>query len=104
LKIVIKRAKRPIITNTRLIEYLSKVFAIRIARGLKLYLNDTQVHKPDGFDSYQYELFRLKDGTPIFGNLKNVEKPRLNNIEGYKCFRNRFDRMVFDVMKLLVIT
>jgi hypothetical protein len=81
LKIVIKRAKRPTVTDTRLIEYLSKVFAIRIARGLKLFVNNIQVHKPDEFDSRQHELFRLRDGTPIFGNLKNVEKPRLNNID-----------------------
>jgi hypothetical protein len=81
LKIVIKHAKRPILSDTRLIEYLSKVFAVRIARGLKLYVNNIQVHKPDGFDSKQYELFRLQDGTAVFGNLKHIDKPRLNNID-----------------------
>ena len=50
LKIVIKRAKRPTVTDTRL-EYLSKVFAIIIARGLKLFVNNIQVHTPDGFNS-----------------------------------------------------
>ena len=81
LKIVIRRARRPIISDSRLIEYLSKVFGIRIARGLKLYVNNIQVHKPDGFDSKQYELFKLQDGTGVFGNLTPIEKPRLNNID-----------------------
>jgi hypothetical protein len=81
LKIVIKRAKRPIMSDVRLIEYLSKVFAIRIARGLKLYVNNIEVHKPQGFDVKQYELFSLQDGTVIYGNLKPIEKPRLNNID-----------------------
>jgi hypothetical protein len=81
LKIVIKRAKRPIISDVRLIEYLSKVFAIRIARGLKLYVNNMEVHEPQGLDVEQYELFRLGDGTAVFGNLKPIEKPRLNNID-----------------------
>ena len=61
LKIVINHAKRPILSDIRIIEYISTVFAVRIARGLKLYVNNIQVHKPDGFDSKQYELFRLQD-------------------------------------------
>ncbi|MDQ6864375.1 MAG: hypothetical protein M3044_11180 [Thermoproteota archaeon] len=81
LKIVIKRAKRPMVSDTRLIEYLSKVFAIRIARGLKLYVNNILVCKPHGFDSKQYELFRLQDGTAVFGNLKHIEKPPLDKID-----------------------
>jgi len=46
----------------------------------KIFVNNIQVHKPDGFDSKQYELFKLQDGTAVFGNLTHIEKPRLNNI------------------------
>ena len=81
LKIVIKRGKRYIVSDTRLIEYLSEVFAIHLVRGLKLYLNGIQVHKPDGFDSEQFELFRGHGGAIAYGNLKHVEKPPINNIQ-----------------------
>jgi hypothetical protein len=39
------------------------------------------VHTPDGFNSREFELFRLRDGTPIFGNLTHVAKPRVNNVD-----------------------
>ena len=39
LKVVIKHAKRPIVQDNKLIEYLSKTFAIRIARGAKIFVN-----------------------------------------------------------------
>ena len=50
LKVIIKRAKKPVVQDSRLIEYLSRRFAIRIARGLKIFVNGIAVHKPDGFD------------------------------------------------------
>lgn len=81
LKIIIKRAKKPVIQDSRIIEYLSRRFAIRVARGAKISVNGIAVHKPDGFDPRQFELFKLDDGSKVFGNLKNVEKPQLNNID-----------------------
>ena len=54
---------------------------IKIARGSKIFVNGIQIHKPEGFDSSQYKLFELTNGTKVFGNLKSVEKPKPNNIE-----------------------
>src|SRR5690349_19814775 len=56
LKVIIKRAKKSIVQDSRIIEYLSRRFAIKIARGAKISVNGIDVHKPDGFDSRQYEL------------------------------------------------
>ena len=81
LKIVIKNAKRSLIQDHKLIDYISKTFAIRIARGAKIFVNGIQIHKPDGFDSSQYKLFELTNGTKVFGNLKSVEKPKFNNMD-----------------------
>ena len=81
LKIVIKNAKRSLIQDHKLIDYISKTFAIRIARGAKIFVNEIQIHKPDGFDSSQYNLFELTNGTKVLGNLKSVEKPKSNNID-----------------------
>jgi hypothetical protein len=39
LKVVIKCAKKKLITDSELMKYLSKVFAIWIARGAKIFLN-----------------------------------------------------------------
>ena len=81
LKVVIKHAKKPIVQDNRLKDYLSKTFAIRIARGAKIFVNGIQIHKPEGFDSSQYKLFELTNGTKVVGNLKSVEKPKPSNIE-----------------------
>jgi Histidine kinase-, DNA gyrase B-, and HSP90-like ATPase len=78
LKVVIKRAKQ--ISEVRLIDMLSKTFAIRLARGAKVFVNGKQVHKPEGFDSRQFKLFELKGQISVYGNLKNPEKPKTNNI------------------------
>ncbi|HEY7079168.1 MAG TPA: hypothetical protein VH500_05670, partial [Nitrososphaeraceae archaeon] len=75
LKVVIKKAKKKLISDNILTEYLSKAFAIRISRGAKIFVNNKQVMKPSGFDSREYPLFQLDDGTWIKGNLKAVEKP-----------------------------
>jgi hypothetical protein len=37
-------------------------------------------HKPEGFDSHQFKLFDLKGEISVYGNLKNPEKPKTNNI------------------------
>ena len=81
LKVVIKHAKKPIVQDNRLKDYLSKTFAIKIARGAKIFVNGIQIHKPEGFDSSQYKLFELTNGTKVVGNLKSVEKPKPGNIE-----------------------
>jgi hypothetical protein len=81
LKVIIKHAKKPIVQDGKLIEYLSKTFAIRIARGAKIFVNKIQLHKPEGFDSAQFKLFELTNGSKVFGNLNSVEKPKPNNIE-----------------------
>ena len=51
--------------------------------GLKYLLMEIQIHKPEGFDSSQFKLFELSNGTKVFGNLNSVEKPKPNNIEIY---------------------
>jgi hypothetical protein len=81
LKVVIKHAKKRLISEGELMKYLSKTFAIRIARGAKILVNGNRVTKPEGFDSREYELFQLDDGTYIKGNLRAVDKPELNNID-----------------------
>jgi hypothetical protein len=80
LKVVIKDIKKPFSTQ-KMIDKLSKWFALKIARGYKLYVDDIQVQKPDNFDSRQYPLFRLDNGCEVYGNLKAVEKPRQENID-----------------------
>jgi Histidine kinase-, DNA gyrase B-, and HSP90-like ATPase len=81
VKVVIKHAKRSIVQENKLKDYISKTFAIRIARGAKIFVNGIQIHKPDGFNSSQYKLFELTNGSKVFGNLNNVERPKPNNIE-----------------------
>ena len=80
VKVVIKQARKKLITEGELIKYLSKVFPIRIERGTKIFVNDNRVTKPEGFDS-EYPLFQLDEGTWVKGNLKVVEKPQLNNLD-----------------------
>jgi hypothetical protein len=81
VKVVIKCAKKKLTTDGELMKYLSNVFAIRIARGAKIFLNANRVTKQERFDSKEYPLFQLDDGTSIKGNLKAVERPQPNNID-----------------------
>jgi HSP90 family molecular chaperone len=78
LKVVIKNARR--ISEARLIDMISKTFAIRLSRGAKIFVNGRSVHKPEGFDSRQFKLFNLNNEIPVYGNLNHVEKPKPNNI------------------------
>ena len=80
LKVIIKHAKRSIVQDNRLKDYLSKTFAIKIARGAKIFVNGIQIHKPIEFDSSQFNLFEI-NGTKVSGNLNSVEKPKPNNID-----------------------
>lgn len=57
------------------------MYAIRIARGAKIFLNQNQILKPEGFDSKEYPLFTMSDGTVIKGNLKHADKSESNNIQ-----------------------
>ena len=79
---MIKRAKK-IIPEGRVIDYLSKIFALRIARGAKIFVNNNQLNKPEFFDSNvgKEPLFQLSGGAKIYGNLKQVEKPKTDNID-----------------------
>jgi hypothetical protein len=79
LKVVIRQVKP--YTTSKLIGYLSKTFELKIARGFKIYVDDIQAKKPETFDSKQSELFRLDDGSVVYGNLTNVDKPKANNID-----------------------
>lgn len=81
LKAIIKKAKGSLPDSKSLIEYLSKCFALRIARGAKIFVNGIKVNKPQDFDSNQFELFRMSNGISVYGNLNNVEKPKPNNVE-----------------------
>ena len=90
MKVVIKKARKEIQNERTVIDYLSKVFAIRIARGAKIFVNGTQVHKPDDFDcSDERVLFYLdspdNDGSQITvrGQLSIVNKPKVNNIQTF---------------------
>lgn len=82
LKVTIKQAKKSDTPETkRLVDYLGRVFAIRIARGAQIYVNGERVPKAENFDSHQYELFKLDNGRSVYGNLKSVSKPRTSNID-----------------------
>jgi hypothetical protein len=78
-KVVIKQAKR--LQESNVIDYLSRSFALRIARGAKIFVNGKQVFKPIDFDSRQFHLFTLANGVKVFGNLKSVENPKADNID-----------------------
>ena len=81
MKVVIRQLMKPMTTN-KLIDYLSKTFALKIARGYKIFVDNTQVKKPDTFDStHQSVLFRLDNGVEVYGNLTNVDKPKNENIQ-----------------------
>jgi hypothetical protein len=64
-------------------DYLSKIFALRIAKGAKIFVNNNQLNKPEFFDPNQGRdpLFQLSGGTKIYGNLKHVEKPKTDNVD-----------------------
>jgi hypothetical protein len=81
VKVIIKQARKKLITEGELMKYLSKVFAIRIARGAKIFVNGNMVTVPEGFNSREYPLFQFDDGTWVKGNLNAVEKAPLNNLD-----------------------
>lgn len=88
LKVVIKNARKEVLNERAIREYLAKVFAIRIARGARIFVNNEQVHRPNNFDcSHETELFKLdiadNQGKPIIirGQLSQIAKPKSNNID-----------------------
>jgi hypothetical protein len=81
MRVIIRQVIKPMNTS-KLISYLSKRFALKIARGYKIFVDDISVPKPDTFDStHQPVLFRLDNGVEVYGNLTNVDKPRNENID-----------------------
>ncbi|HZO11406.1 MAG TPA: hypothetical protein VFB48_04750, partial [Nitrososphaeraceae archaeon] len=90
MKVVIKNARKEVLNEKTIRDYLAKVFAIRIARGARILVNNLQVYKPIDFDcSHETELFRLdivdNQGNPIIvrGQLNQTAKPKSNNIDIY---------------------
>lgn len=88
LKVVIKNARKEVLNERTVMDYLSKVFAIRIARSAKIFVNGKPVTKPLDFDCSNEEvLFTLdildNEGKPIVvrGQLSRISKPRINNID-----------------------
>jgi hypothetical protein len=88
LKVVIKNARKEVLSERTIKEYIAKVFAIRIARETRILVNNNPTHKPDDFDcSHETELFSLdildSEGKPIIvrGQLNAVNKPKANNID-----------------------
>ena len=81
VKVVIKKAKQDILPrDSSLMKYLSQHFAIRLKRGAKIYLNENSITPPEGFDSREFPLFTMNDGTVIKGNLKHAERSETNNV------------------------
>jgi len=78
VRVVIKNAKKEpgMLSADALMKYLSKIFAIRIARGAQIRVNGNLVTKPEGFDSNEGRepQFLLADGTGIKGHLSVPEK------------------------------
>lgn len=81
VKVVIKNAKDILPRDSSLMQYLSKVYAIRIANGAKIFLNGNQILPPEDFDPKEEPLFIMDDGTVISGNLKAADKSQSNNIQ-----------------------
>ena len=81
VKVVIKNAKDILPRDSSLMHYLSKVYAIRIAKGAKIFLNGNKILQPEDFDPKDSPLFVMDDGTIISGNLKAADKSQSNNIQ-----------------------
>ena len=82
LKVVIRQLNKIYSTN-KLIDYVSDRFALKIARGYKIYVDDKLVQKARlGFDNkHQTILFRLNNGAKVYGSLFAVDKPKARNID-----------------------
>lgn len=81
VRVVIKHCKWQMLPKEGdLIKYIAKMFAIRIARGTKIFLDGNRISGPEGFDSRQYPLFDLDDGTTVMGNFWANDKPEQKNV------------------------
>ena len=81
VRVVIKHCKWELLPKeNNLIKYIAKMFAVRIARGTKIYLDGNKISHPQGFDSREYPLFELDDGTVVMGNFWTNDKPEIKNI------------------------
>lgn len=82
VKVVIKHARYELLgSESNLIGYLSKMFAIRIRRGTKIFFNGNKISPPENFESDWFKLFPLSDGTFVYGNLSNAEKTESKNLQ-----------------------
>jgi len=81
MKVIIRQLNRPISTS-KLIEFMGKWFALKIARGYKIFVDDIQVRKPNRFKTdHQETLFRLDNGAEVYGQLENADKPKPENVD-----------------------
>src|SRR4030095_7525836 len=81
VRVIIKNGRYDLLpSEDALRKYISTMFAIRLSRGQKIIFNDKAVEKPADFNSKEEELFTLKDGTTVYGNIKYCEKPKMKNI------------------------
>ena len=63
VRVVIKNARSQSITKRKrgkLRKYLAKMFAIRIGRGTKIFLDGSKITAPEGFESKAEYLFTLE--------------------------------------------
>lgn len=82
LKVRIAQVDRMYADTDKLIDHLSKWFAYKIARrGFKIYVDGIVVKAPEKFNPDKKLLFRLDDGSEVWGNLRKVDKPKSRNID-----------------------
>ena len=83
VRVVIKHCRWDMLPReSELIKYIAKMFAIRISRGTKIFLDGNRILHPEGFDSDigKEPLFYLDNGDGIWGNIKASDKPEQKNI------------------------
>jgi hypothetical protein len=81
VRVVIKHCKWELLPKeTAFIKYISKMFAIRISRGTKIFLDGTKISAPEGFDSREFPLFDLDDGSVVMGNFWANDKAENKNV------------------------
>src|ERR1051325_3014334 len=78
-KVIVRNVLTPMTVN-RLIMYAARRFVLKIARGYKIIIRnretneETLLRAPEDFDVYADTLFTMDDGTPVYGNIKEVER------------------------------
>jgi hypothetical protein len=82
VRVVIKHCKWELLPKeTDLIKYIAKMFAIRIARGTKIFIDGNKISAPEAFNSKAEDLFSLSDGSIIKGNIRTDDNPEHKNMQ-----------------------